>query len=156
MNNEEILMLPALAGSPKVIMDPSCGEILISGESTLGHARNFYKPIIKWLRSYIKNPQPVTLVRIRLLDFNIASLEMIMYMLEMLETLHRPQRSVLVQWHYDSTDDKAGIVADLLMPRLKLRMEKTEDPSMSNALALSEDKIKRKHTKTKADKSIKT
>jgi hypothetical protein len=90
---------------PDISFNPESGIMEIRGKSVPENARDFYAPMIKWINSYMENPEPLTEFHIKLDYFNTSSAKAIMNILKDLEKLHNTDNEVVVKWYYIEGDD---------------------------------------------------
>ncbi len=82
------------------------GEIKISGISIPEDSTAFYLPIIEWLRSYAKNPQPVTSAHFVFDYFNTSSSKDILEVFKALGAINDSGMSkVSIKWEFEDDDD---------------------------------------------------
>lgn len=93
-----ILYIEADPIQPEVIMDKEQKIFRIQGRSLLVDAENFYKPVINWLKEYVKNPLDNTEFVISFDYLNSSSVRRVVEMLVVLETLERSGKKVSVKW----------------------------------------------------------
>ena len=64
----------------------------------------FYDPIIKWLKEYVKNPLPETKMVFKLAYVNTSSLQSLYDIFIILDSIHNKTSNVKIEWHYLSED----------------------------------------------------
>lgn len=90
--------------TPKIEFDPQTGEFLLEGRSIPENSLEFYKPLVTWLESYIKNPQPNTILKVNLEYFNTSTSKCLVEIFRKLENLN-DQGEVKILWHYEDEDE---------------------------------------------------
>lgn len=97
--------LEATAKTPRVLLDPSNGLLLLSGSSIHENADRFFRPIFDQVRAYLTAPQRTTIVRIDLEYFNSSSAKYLLDLLRIVDDGHAAGRtSASVEWGYRSDD----------------------------------------------------
>jgi len=91
--------------TPGIVFDPSQEIFEISGRSLPEDVNSFYNPVLSWLEDYFKSPNTKTRFSFKLSYFNTASSKMILDILMRLETFHKTNNSVLIEWNYPEDDE---------------------------------------------------
>ena len=92
--------------TPKIILDKEKNVFEISGKSLPENVVEFYKPILEWLDTYAKSPNPKTKFVMKYLYFNTASSKVILDILFKLADMHDNGTEVLVEWQYKQTNEE--------------------------------------------------
>ena len=98
----------SIEGAPKtptVRFDGAKGIIEIKGRSIPENSIEFYKPLVDWLEAYAKEAKPQTQVNIQLEYFNTSSSKCILDVFKKLETIHKANQGVAINWFYDEDDE---------------------------------------------------
>ncbi|TRX48125.1 DUF1987 domain-containing protein [Fulvivirga sp. M361] len=90
--------------TPKLYFNKNSGDFEISGRSIPENSIEFYRPLIEWLESYIKNPAPSTTLTVNLEYFNTSSSKCLVEVFRKLELLNQSS-DVSVLWHYEEDDE---------------------------------------------------
>ena len=96
----EPLLIKAKYKTPEVVLDAANNVLEISGKSMPENIFAFYNPVLEWLESYCNNPNPVTIMVIKLSYFNSATKKMILVILRKLEKIKEKGKKVSVKWCY--------------------------------------------------------
>lgn len=99
------LYIEATQDTPEVNFDATTGILEISGKSLPENIKEFYAPVNDWITDYGQQPQPLTLLKMRMEYFNTASSKAIMDLLELLNIQHKNGHEVKVEWHYQIDDE---------------------------------------------------
>lgn len=99
------LLYPATADKPQVILDPKNNIFEFSGRSFPADAKLFYQPILNWLEDYAKNPNPETLVIMRMDYFNSSSAKRILEVILILSEIYKAGHIVSIEWYYQKSDE---------------------------------------------------
>ncbi len=91
--------------TPSVRFDADKGIIEIKGRSIPENSIEFYKPMIEWLEEYSRNPAKRTVVNFQLEYFNTSSSKCILDLFKKLETIHKQNKNVNVNWYYEEDDE---------------------------------------------------
>lgn len=90
---------------PTIVLDPANDRFEISGKSVPEDTETFYRPVIKWLEEYAKNPNDETKFLIKLDYLNVTSSKRILYILFKLNELLKKGKKVSVSWYYMEDDE---------------------------------------------------
>jgi hypothetical protein len=101
----EPLILKATDSTPGVVFDKEKGVFEITGNSLPEDVTKFYQPVFDWLRMYIDEPNPLTLLVFKLTYFNSASSKTIFSLLSLLENLFSKGAQIKVDWCYMEIDE---------------------------------------------------
>lgn len=88
--------------TPSVVFDAAGGSLEIKGRSIPENSIEFYKPLIDWIESYAKSPQPKTVVNIQLEYFNTSSSKCILDLFKKLEAI---SKEIAINWYYEEDDE---------------------------------------------------
>jgi len=97
----EILNLEGTEDTPKILLDKNNGIFEISGRSLPEDSTEFYNPILEWLDTYSKSPNPSTDFDFKLEYFNTASSKLILDVLSKLEEIP----GIKVNWYFHEDDE---------------------------------------------------
>lgn len=101
----EKIIIEGTSKTPTVLTDAEQGIIEIKGRSNPENSIQFYRPLIKWVEEYSKNPLEKTIINIQLELFNTSSSKCILDLFKKLEILHKRNHNVEVNWHYETDDE---------------------------------------------------
>lgn len=101
----ESLFIEGTAKTPTVRFDGDQGLIEIKGRSIPENSIEFYKPLVDWLDTYAKIPKNPTKVNIQLEYFNTSSSKCILDVFKKLETIHKSNNEVAINWFYEEDDE---------------------------------------------------
>ncbi len=101
----ESLFIEGTAKTPAVRFDGDQGLIEIKGRSIPENSIEFYKPLVDWLEKYTKTPKSQTKVNIQLEYFNTSSSKCILDVFKKLETIHKSNNEVAINWYYEEDDE---------------------------------------------------
>ncbi len=91
--------------TPEVLLDSSKGIFEMSGKSLPEDVKEFYNPILKWFDEYSKNPNPQTVLKIKMDYFNTASSKMILELFEVVKKVHSGGHDIIIEWYYQEDDE---------------------------------------------------
>jgi hypothetical protein len=91
--------------SPLIVLDQENGRFEISGKSLPEDVLEFYQPVLDWLNTYRKQPNPQTSFIFKLIYFNTASSKLILDILMILEEMAGEGHDVLVRWMALTSDE---------------------------------------------------
>jgi len=101
----ESLLIEGTAKTPNVRFDGDQGIIEIKGRSIPENSIEFYKPLVDWLERYSQSPKQTTKVNIQLEYFNTSSSKCILDVFKKLETIHKTNHEVVINWYYEEDDE---------------------------------------------------
>lgn len=97
----EALQISNTEDTPKITLDKASGTFEISGRSLPEDAAGFYAPVLNWIESYKKEPNPSSLFNIKLEYFNTASSKLILDILSKIEAIPGAK----IAWFYFEDDE---------------------------------------------------
>ncbi|MGC9471302.1 MAG: DUF1987 domain-containing protein [Bacteroidales bacterium] len=100
----ELFKLESTKRTPEIILDPT-GAISFSGRSITENAVEFFEPVKNWVEGYLQDPQPETVVNIKLEYFNSSSARMILDILQKLLNVGKNGSRLVINWYYEEGDD---------------------------------------------------
>jgi hypothetical protein len=101
----ESLSIEGTAKTPTVKFDGDMGVIEIKGRSIPENSIEFYKPLVDWLDKYSKVAKPLTKVNVQLEYFNTSSSKCILDVFKKLESIHKSNNEVVINWYYEEDDE---------------------------------------------------
>jgi hypothetical protein len=110
MREIENMEIDATVNTPHVDLNPLVGELIFSGRSIPENATALYDPIYKWVQEYIKEPRPVTNLRLNLEYFNTASTIWLAKIIKSLSKIPNSDYLLLVHLYFniEEFDDMEG------------------------------------------------
>lgn len=100
----ELFKLESTKRTPEIILDPT-GAISFCGRSITENAVEFFGPVKNWVEGYLQDPQPETVVNIKLEYFNSSSARMILDILQELLNVGKNGGRLVINWYYEEGDD---------------------------------------------------
>jgi len=97
------LYIKGTSKTPQIDFKP--GMLGFAGRSIPEDAVEFFQPVIGWLEEYLKNPEPLTRLNLRMEYINSGSNRFIFNLIKMLDDAYLKGHSVLVNWYYEEDDD---------------------------------------------------
>jgi len=120
----DTLNIKGTAETPNVIFDPAGNTFEISGKSLPEDVKEFYNPLLKWIKAYADSANPSTTFKVKMDYFNTASSKMILELFELLNEMHEAGKSVVIEWYYQEDDedmqDAGADYADMLEVPFKM------------------------------------
>ncbi len=90
--------------TPSVYFSAKTGICEIKGESFLENTKEFYEPLIDWLKQYTAEVgKPIAFI-IKLTYYNTSTSRSLLDMLTILKDYEDRGGDVIVNWHYDEND----------------------------------------------------
>jgi hypothetical protein len=141
MNELKDLIIERTAKTPQIEMSHRRGEISLSGKSLPENASRIYEPALIWVNNYIRQPQPVTNLRLKLEYFNTSSTLWISKILRTLTRINNPDFRLFVHIYipleeYDDMKSSSDIqdsfspLTEILqnsIPEVSLKIYATDD-----------------------------
>lgn len=101
----EPLTIPAGTDTPCISFNPVDSILSIEGKSYPEDTREFYEPVLTWLKNFSDtSPKNITAV-FKLKYFNSSSYKPLFDIIQLLCNLKNQQTSVSIQWHYRDGDE---------------------------------------------------
>ncbi|MHC1704636.1 MAG: DUF1987 domain-containing protein [Tenuifilaceae bacterium] len=101
----EVISIKGTQETPEVLLDSNKGIFEISGKSLPEDVKEFYNPILKWFDEYANNPNPQTILKIKMDYFNTASSKMILELFEVVKKAHTSGKETIIEWYYQEDDE---------------------------------------------------
>jgi len=101
----EPIIIEGTAKTPSVRFDANAKIFEIKGRSIPENSVEFYKPLVDWLEKYKENPLEKTEVNIKLEYFNTSSSKCILDVFKKLESIHKTNNEVQINWYYEEDDE---------------------------------------------------
>ncbi len=101
----EALLLTGTDEFPAILLDAEKQQFEISGRSLPENVNTVYEPVLNWINSYLKNPNPKTEINIKLEYFNSASAKKLTEILLLFETASKKGIDVQIKWFYRNSDE---------------------------------------------------
>jgi len=90
--------------TPRLYFNSDSGVFELSGRSIPENSIEYYKPVMKWLDNYAKQPAAETTLSVNLEYFNTSSSKCLIEMLRKMEAI-KDKSKVKVLWHYEEEDE---------------------------------------------------
>ena len=121
----EPLFIKGSLHTPFVDFNSNTGILELRGRSIPEETLNFYNPLIQWVEQYIENPQPNTLINLKIEYLNSGSHTSLLVILKKLEELHIAKKSgeMLVKWYYEQDDEYMMEAGEEFRGMLKMPFE---------------------------------
>lgn len=114
----DALIIKGTSETPNITLDKDANRFEITGKSLPEDVKEFYNPVLRWLKAYADNPNPKTVLKVKMEYFNTASSKMLLEVLELLDGMYSAGKDVEVEWHYMEDDedmhDAGNDYADML------------------------------------------
>ena len=101
----EPLLIESTQKTPYISFDKNSGVLEIKGRSIPENSIEFYKPLVDWLEDYSQEPSDKTEVKVHLEYFNTSSSKCILDVFKKLESIHKANNSVSINWYYEEDDE---------------------------------------------------
>ncbi|HQQ95134.1 MAG TPA: DUF1987 domain-containing protein [Bacteroidia bacterium] len=102
---QKALKLKGTKESPEISFDREAGEFRMSGRSLPEDSFQFYQPVIEWMKQYINDPLPETVLVTHFEYFNSSSIKQLLILFKSLENLKEQGKEAKVIWQFEEDDD---------------------------------------------------
>lgn len=99
------LLIESTQKTPYISFDQATGVLEIKGRSIPENSIEFYKPLVDWLEEYSQGPSDKTDVKVHLEYFNTSSSKCILDVFKKLESIHKTNNGVSINWYYEEDDE---------------------------------------------------
>ncbi len=99
------------------------GSLLIKGRSIPEDPRNFYRPVLSWIKEYLKNPSSHTVLNLQLEYCDTSSTKELSDILKtMVDTLrlNHNDNTLTINWIYEKGDGEIIELGELIENKLKV------------------------------------
>jgi hypothetical protein len=93
------LILQATVNTPGVRADAKTGVVTLGGTSCPEDCREFFTPLIGWMKSYLSSGSKPLRLELHETFFDTSSIRVLAYLFDLLELAHQKHRLVSVVWH---------------------------------------------------------
>lgn len=104
--------IPGTNSTPEIHLDAEKNLMEISGESYPENSFEFYAPVIKWIRDYVKEASGFVQMNINLVYLNTSSTRCLIEILDELEKAFQNGKNIKVTWFYEEGNDRAAETAE--------------------------------------------
>lgn len=101
----ESLYIDSSDSTPGVRLNKQEGKLEFTGKSLPENVKEFYSPILDWIKKYLDEPNELTKVIFNFEYFNTSSSKVIMDIIEKLKILQDNGRKLEIDWYYIEEDD---------------------------------------------------
>jgi len=116
--------------TPHIDFNYFSGELIISGKSIPENASGIYENLLKWVNEYIKNPRPVSNIRINLEYFNTASAIWLAKIIKALCSIKNREFTLIIHIYFN-INDYDNMDTDDLKDELHPLIHMIGDPTVS-------------------------
>lgn len=99
------LLIKQTEDTPEVVLDSVNNVFCISGKSLPEDAYEFYKPVVKWVETYLTQPNLKTELHVKLQYFNSSSVKKVSDIFILLQDLQKAGKEVKIIWFYEEGDE---------------------------------------------------
>jgi len=107
-------------------VDLSYGILLFHGRSIVPEPKDFFEPVIAWIKSYIENPAEITAITIKLEYIDSKSTQALLHILELLKQVESKGLVLMVNWYYSFGDVEMLQLGELVQGRIELEFSFNE------------------------------
>jgi len=84
----DALIIKGTNETPNITFDKDANKFEITGKSLPEDVKEFYNPVLGWLKAYAEDPNPKTVFKVKMEYFNTASSKMLLEVLELLDGMY--------------------------------------------------------------------
>ncbi|MGC9344087.1 MAG: DUF1987 domain-containing protein [Bacteroidales bacterium] len=110
--------------SPGIELKP--GELSFSGCSIINDPREFFQPVMDWVKEYTKNPSEKTVVNIKFEYIDSASVKSFFDILKEMEKISK-KNSLELNWYYDINDPEILELGEIINSKMRLEFRFVEE-----------------------------
>jgi hypothetical protein len=121
MTEIQTIIISSTDKTPDIDFNALSGELILSGRSIPENSAKVYEPLLLWIIEYIKEPRPVTNLRLQLDYYNSASFIWIAKIIKALSTISLKDSLLMIHLYFDiedfddmEIDDLKDIVGSLI------------------------------------------
>lgn len=96
MSEFKNLIIEQTHRTPRIDLNHSTGELVLTGKSIPENALNTYQPVLNWTREYVLKAKPITNLRLNMEYFNTSTSMWISKMITSLTKIRNPDYLLLV------------------------------------------------------------
>jgi len=112
--------------TPIVVLDKENGIFKFEGKTLPENVTVFYQPIIDWFTEYIENPNPETIIDLKLEYINTASSKALFSLFLKLEEIAKKGFDIKIKWYYADDDEDMKDVGEEYEDVIKIPFEHIE------------------------------
>ena len=112
--------------TPIVVLDKENGVFKFEGKTLPENVTVFYQPIIDWFTEYIKDPNPETVIDLKLEYINTASSKALFSLFLKLEEIAKKGLDIKIKWYYADDDEDMKDVGEEYEDVIKIPFEHIE------------------------------
>lgn len=112
------LIIEAAEKTPGIVMQH--GLIEFHGRSIVEDPKNFFEPVLAWLRWYATEPAPETVVTVKLDYIDSQSAQTLFQILRQLKALDELGHNLNVNWYYTYGDIEMLELGEIIQGRLNM------------------------------------
>ena len=102
----DALFIEGAEDVPQIALDKSKGIFEFEGKSLPEDVISFYSPVFKWSEEYVKDPNPITEVKMKISYYNSASQRAINEFFTIIKKAELRNSKVTIHWFYDEDDEE--------------------------------------------------
>jgi SiaC family regulatory phosphoprotein len=89
--------------TPRVILEP--GKISVLGRSIPVNTGDFYRPVLEWIRNYVKGPEEDTCIEFGFEYINTSSTKWIYNIIKEISAMKGLTKRAKITWYYEHGDE---------------------------------------------------
>jgi len=97
------------------------GYFKLAGNSILSDPRKFFKSIVEWVEDYVKNPEELTTIDLKLEYVDTASVQSVFDLMRMFKPLQENSKEVVVNFYFEFDDPELLELGEIMEGRLGIK-----------------------------------
>jgi hypothetical protein len=106
------LIVQGNESTPSIHAQWQQGCLAMWGDSYPENPFELYRPVIKWVESFLSSTDRPLTLRIELLYVNTSTIRSLMEIFDLLEAAHGEGRAVGLQWWYEAENERVAELAE--------------------------------------------
>jgi hypothetical protein len=101
----EPLRIQATIDCPDVTLDKEMNRFEFNGKALPENPKEFFNPIVAWIKDYVKEPNKETAVAFKMEYINSASQKRIHDIILLCKEIHEKGVPIYIDWYYHAEDE---------------------------------------------------
>ena len=101
----DVIHLTETDDTPEIILDDNSNQFEFRGISVMEDSVAFYSPVLDWIKTYSRNPNPETVVNFHMEYCNTSSSKQIYEIIIRFVNVEILGKKLVINWYYNSYDD---------------------------------------------------
>ena len=106
ITNTDKLFIEPTSKTLKIVLDKQTGKFLFSGRSLPEDSKEFFYPILDWIKEYFKDPNVTTVITFDIRYYNSASSKILLDILLIFKAEINKGNHLIIVWEYEKDDEE--------------------------------------------------